>query len=185
MLVGNVVGYDTGRNLRVVATAMIPLPVTPRVYASLRCDTLEAMTLEDPIEYSSQLEEFARRFKPPISWQTVDAVRKSVTESDDEVAISVVLPKKTAVKVLNLIDLNRTSDAIIVPAQSEFSVADAAVILRKPKDEIEGLISCGEIPAIKRGLTWTIKPQDVVNYLDEKKTKRQAAARHLALMTAP
>jgi len=143
------------------------------------------MSLADPIEYESQLKAFAGKFKAPIPWETVEAVRSAVEESNDEVTISVTLPKKTATKVLALIDIERTKDAVVIPAQSTFTLADAAAILRMPKDDVESLIIAGDIPAKKSHLSWKIKAKDIVHYLESQKEQRRDAARRLALMTAP
>jgi len=140
----------------------------------------EAMSLADPILYESQIEGFSASFKAPIPWQTAESIRSAIEGKGDNVKVSVTLPKATAEKVLALVNLERTGGALVVPAASVFTVADAAVILRIPKDELITLIEIGRVPAQKYRGSWVIRAEDIVEYIGETKSKQLEAMRRLA-----
>jgi len=143
------------------------------------------MSLADPIIYQAAIKEFAQNFKSPVPWETIESIRSAIQSSEGDVSLSITLPKEIAEKVLTLVSLERIANAIVVPAQKAFSLHEAAVILKMPKDNLESLIEEGEIPATRSRMSWRIAAQDIVDYLDRRKSAQMAAARRLALMTAP
>ena len=63
--------------------------------------------------------------------------------------ITLSLPRKSAEKVLALLDAERTTGAVVIPVKEVFTTTEAATMLGRSRPTLMKLIEAGEIDHVK------------------------------------
>lgn len=81
--------------------------------------------------------------------QAVQALRLALAGSSDPVDVTLLLPRKTADKVLALLEAENTLGAVVVPVREQFTTTEAAKLLGISRPTLMKLIEAGEIDSVK------------------------------------
>jgi excisionase family DNA binding protein len=110
----------------------------------------------------------------------VEILRAALEQSIDSVKVTLSLPRKIAEKVLALLDAERTTGAVVVPAKELFTTTEAATMLGLSRPTLMKLITSGEIAHVKVGTHHRIPAQAILEFQRARKTRREEAAEALA-----
>ncbi len=110
----------------------------------------------------------------------VEVLRAALEQSTDSVKVTLSLPRKIAEKVLALLDAERTTGAVAVPAKELFTTTEAATMLGLSRPTLMKLITSGEIAHVKVGTHHRIPAQAILEFQRARKTRREEAAEALA-----
>ena len=110
----------------------------------------------------------------------VQALRAALESSRGSVNVTLSLPRKSAEKVLALLDAERTSGAVVVPIKEVFTTTEAATMLGLSRPTLMKLVESGEIDHIKVGTHHRIPAQAILDFQRARKARRDKAAEALA-----
>ena len=79
----------------------------------------------------------------------VRALRAALEGARDTVSVTLELPRKSAEKVLALLDAERTTGAVVVPIKELFTTTEAATMLGLSRPTLMKLVESGEIEHVK------------------------------------
>lgn len=107
----------------------------------------------------------------------VQTLRAALDSSPDDVKVTLSLPRKSAEKVLALLDAERTTGAVVIPIKEVFTTTEAATMLGLSRPTLMKLIEAGEIDHVKVGTHHRIPAEAI---LDFQRARRDKAAEALA-----
>lgn len=110
----------------------------------------------------------------------VQALRTALASSLDSVRVTLSLPRKSAEKVLALLDAERTTGAVVVPIKELFTTTEAATMLGLSRASLMKLVDSGEIDHVKVGTHHRIPAQAILDFQRARKARREKAAEALA-----
>lgn len=110
----------------------------------------------------------------------VQALRTALASSLDNVRVTLTLPRKSAEKVLALLDAERTTGAVVVPIKELFTTTEAATMLGLSRATLMKLVDSGEIDHVKVGTHHRIPAQAIPDFQRARKARREKAAEALA-----
>jgi excisionase family DNA binding protein len=111
----------------------------------------------------------------------VQVLRAALANSrDDEVRVTLNLPRGSAEKILALLDAERTTGAVVVPVKEMFTTTEAATMLGLSRPTLMKLVESGEIDHVKVGTHHRISAQAILNFHGARKARREQAAEALA-----
>ena len=110
----------------------------------------------------------------------VQALRTALASSLDNVRVTLSLPRKSAEKVLALLDAERTTGAVVVPIKELFTTTEAATMLGLSRATLMKLVDSGEIDHVKVGTHHRIPAQAILDFQRARKARREKAAEALA-----
>ncbi len=110
----------------------------------------------------------------------VQALRAALASSLDNVRVTLSLPRKSAEKVLALLDAERTTGAVVVPIKELFTTTEAATMLGLSRATLMKLVDSGEIDHVKVGTHHRIPAQAILDFQRARKARREKAAEALA-----
>lgn len=110
----------------------------------------------------------------------VQALRAALKSSGDDVNVTLSLPRKSAEKVLALLDAERTTGAVVVPIKELFTTTEAATMLGLSRPTLMKLIESGEIDHVKAGTHHRIPAQAILAFQRARQARREKAAEALA-----
>jgi excisionase family DNA binding protein len=110
----------------------------------------------------------------------VKALRAALEQSLDSVNVTLSLPRKSAEKVLALLDAERTTGAVVVPAKELFTTTEAATMLGLSRPTLMKLIASGEIAHVKVGTHHRVPAQAILEFQRARRVRREKAAQALA-----
>lgn len=110
----------------------------------------------------------------------VQALRTALASSLDSVRVTLNLPRKSAEKVLALLDAERTTGAVVVPIKELFTTTEAATMLGLSRASLMKLVDSGEIDHVKVGTHHRIPAQAILDFQRARKARREKAADALA-----
>lgn len=117
---------------------------------------------------------------PEMLSDDVEALRTALDQSRGSVEVTLSLPRKSAEKVLALLDLERTTGAIVLPVREQFTTTEAATMLGLSRPALMKLIASGEIAHVKVGTHHRIPARAILEFQRARKARREKAARALA-----
>ena len=113
--------------------------------------------------------------------EDVQALRAALANSrDNEVSVTLSLPRKSAEKVLALLDAERTTGAVVVPIKELFTTTEAAAMLGLSRPTLMKLVESGEIDHVKVGTHHRIPAHAILDFQRTRRTRRAKAAEVLA-----
>lgn len=110
----------------------------------------------------------------------VEVLRAALARPVDSVNVALSLPRKSAEKVLALLDAERTTGAVVVPAKELFTTTEAATMLGLSRPTLMKLIESGEIAHVKVGTHHRVPAQALLEFQRARRTRREKAAEALA-----
>lgn len=110
----------------------------------------------------------------------VQTLRAALDSSSEEVKVTLSLPRKSAEKVLALLDAERTTGAIVIPLKDVLTTTEAAALLGVSRPTLMKLIDAGEIDHVKVGTHHRIPVQAILDFQRERRARREKAAEALA-----
>lgn len=110
----------------------------------------------------------------------VETLRAALHDSTEDVRVTLSLPRKSAEKVLALLDAERTSGAIVVPIKEVFTTTEAATMLGLSRPTLMKLIESGDIDHVKVGTHHRIPAQALLAFQQARHARREKAAEALA-----
>jgi excisionase family DNA binding protein len=110
----------------------------------------------------------------------VEVLRTALNQAADSVSVTLSLPRKIAEKVLALLDAERTTGAVVVPAKELFTTTEAATMLGLSRPTLMKLIESGEISHVKVGTHHRIPAQAILEFQRARSARRGEAAQALA-----
>lgn len=110
----------------------------------------------------------------------VRALRVALDQPTDSVTVSLSLPRKSAVKVLSLLDAERTTGAIVVPIKELFTTTEAAMMLGLSRPTLMKLIDSGEVGHVKVGTHHRVPAESLLAFQQARRARQEKAAEALA-----
>lgn len=77
--------------------------------------------------------------------EEVERLRLELAGDDPEIEVTLRLPRKSAEKVLALLDAEQSVGAVVIPAREEFTTTEAARILGMSRPTLMRLISADRV----------------------------------------
>ena len=112
--------------------------------------------------------------------EDVQALRAALDGSTDDVRVTLSLPRKSAEKVLALLDAERTTGAVVIPIKEVFTTTEAATMLGLSRPTLMKLIEAGEVDHVKVGTHHRIPAQAILDFQRARQARREQAAEALA-----
>jgi excisionase family DNA binding protein len=110
----------------------------------------------------------------------VQALRDALSSARDSVSVTLRLPRKSAEKVLALLDAERTTGAVVVPVKELFTTTEAATMLGLSRPTLMKLIDSGELDHVKVGTHHRIPARAILDFQRARRVRREKAAEALA-----
>lgn len=110
----------------------------------------------------------------------VQALRDALASTRDSVSVTLRLPRKSAEKVLALLDAERTTGAVVVPVKELFTTTEAATMLGLSRPTLMKLIDSGELDHVKVGTHHRIPARAILDFQRARRVRREKAAEALA-----
>jgi excisionase family DNA binding protein len=110
----------------------------------------------------------------------VQALRAALEGARDNVSVTLELPRKSAEKVLALLDAERTTGAVVVPIKELFTTTETATMLGLSRPTLMKLVESGEIDHVKVGTHHRIPAEAILALQRARRARRDKAAEALA-----
>ncbi len=110
----------------------------------------------------------------------VQALRDALASARDSVSVTLRLPRKSAEKVLALLDAELTTGAVVVPVKELFTTTEAATMLGLSRPTLMKLIDSGELDHVKVGTHHRIPARAILDFQRARRVRREKAAEALA-----
>lgn len=110
----------------------------------------------------------------------VQTLRAALDNSTEDVTVTLSLPRKSAEKVLALLDAERTTGAVVIPIKEVFTTTEAATMLGLSRPTLMKLIDSGEIDHVKVGTHHRIPAEGILDFQRTRQARRDKAAEALA-----
>ena len=110
----------------------------------------------------------------------LQTLRAALDNASDDVRVTLNLPRKSAEKVLALLDAERTTGAVVIPIKEAFTTTEAASMLGLSRPTLMKLIEADEIDHVKVGTHHRIPVQAIVDFQRMRRARREKAAEALA-----
>nr|WP_300148210.1 helix-turn-helix domain-containing protein [Propionicimonas sp.] len=112
--------------------------------------------------------------------EDVETLRAALASPGASVSVTLELPRKSAEKVLALLDAERTTGAVVVPIRELFTTTEAAAMLGVSRPSLMKLIASGAIDQVMVGTHHRIPAQAILAFQRSRRARRDQAARALA-----
>lgn len=110
----------------------------------------------------------------------VQALRVALEGTRDNVSVTLSLPRRSAEKVLALLDAERTTGAVVVPTKELFTTTEAATMLGLSRPTLMKHVTAGEIDHVKVGTHHRIPARAILEFQRTRRVRREEAAEALA-----
>ncbi|MEQ6902028.1 helix-turn-helix domain-containing protein [Nocardioides sp. YIM 152588] len=108
----------------------------------------------------------------------IQALRDALEASPGEVTVTLNLTRKTAEKVLDLLEAEHSTGAVVVPVKDLFTSTEAATMLGMSRPTLMKLVDAGDVEYVRVGSHRRIPMRAIVKY------QRQRQADHEASLAA-
>lgn len=112
--------------------------------------------------------------------EDVQVLRAALEGSSDTVSVVLKLPRRSAEKVLALLDAERATGAVVVPIKELFTTTEAATMLGLSRPTLMKLVESGEIDHVKVGTHHRIPAEAILEFQRARKARRDRTAEALA-----
>ena len=79
----------------------------------------------------------------------IEVLRVALDDSSDWVVVTLTLQRETAAKVLELLEAEGATGAVVVPVREQFTTTEAAKMLGISRTTLMKMIDAGEIDSVK------------------------------------
>lgn len=108
--------------------------------------------------------------------EAVEVVRAGLARSDEPVEVTLSLSRKTAEKLLELLEAEGHSGAVVVPVKEQFTTTEAAKMLGISRPTLMKLINAGDINSVKVASHHRIPASAIRDYEHASGAGRERAA---------
>ncbi|WP_022873412.1 helix-turn-helix domain-containing protein [Nesterenkonia alba] len=91
-------------------------------------------------------------------------LRQTLEREEDEVTVTMTLPRSAAVKVLDFLEAEASTGATVVPARWVFTTTEAAQVLGMSRSKLMLLIKDGEIESHMVGSHHRVTAEAIAEY---------------------
>lgn len=113
---------------------------------------------------------------PEILLDDIEALRDAFDAVPDEVTVTLSLTRKGAEKVLELLETERSTEAVVVPVNDLFTTTEAAPVLGMSRPTLMKLVDAGALGHVRVGTHHRIPMRSVVEYQRRRQQESEETA---------
>ena len=106
----------------------------------------------------------------------VQALRDALEASPEEVTVTLNLTRKSAEKVLELLEAEHSTGAVVVPVKDLFTSTEAATMLGISRTTLMKLIEAGTVEHVRVGTHRRIPMRAIVKYQRQRQAEHEETA---------
>lgn len=107
--------------------------------------------------------------------EAAEALRDALASPGEEIEVTLALPRRTAEKILTLLQVEGMSGAVVVPVRDLYSTTEAASMLGVSRPTLMKLIESGELESEMVGTHHRIPAEGIVAYQRARQLGRDRA----------
>lgn len=112
---------------------------------------------------------------PEILPDDVQALRDALDASPDEVTVTLNLTRRSAEKVLELLEAEHSTGAVVIPVKDLFTSTEAATLLGMSRPTLMKLVDAGTVEHVRVGSHRRIPMRAIVKYQRERRQEHDEA----------
>lgn len=105
----------------------------------------------------------------------IAALRDALESSPDEVTVTLSLSRRSAEKVLELLEAEHSTGALVVPLKDLFTSTEAATMLGMSRPTLMKLVDAGEVEHVRVGSHRRVPLRAIVKAQRQRATERNEA----------
>lgn len=113
---------------------------------------------------------------PNILPDDIQALRDALEASPDEVTVTLSLTRRSAEKVLELLEAEHSTGAVIVPVKDLFTTTEAAMMLGMSRPTLMKLVDAGAVDHVRVGSHHRIPMRAIVDYQRKRQLDHEETA---------
>ncbi|WP_404436701.1 helix-turn-helix domain-containing protein [Microbacterium aerolatum] len=113
---------------------------------------------------------------PEILPDEIQALRDALEASPEEVTVTLNLTRRSAEKVLELLEAEHSTGAVVVPVKDLFTSTEAATMLGMSRPTLMKLVDAGTVEHVRVGTHRRIPMRSIVKYQRERQLEHEEAA---------
>lgn len=113
---------------------------------------------------------------PEILPDDVQALRDALDQSPEDVTVTLSLTRRSAEKVLELLEAEHSTGAVVVPVKDLFTSTEAASMLGMSRPTLMKLVDAGTIKHVRVGTHRRIPMRAIVEYQRQRQVERKDTA---------
>lgn len=106
----------------------------------------------------------------------IQALRDALDATPDDVTVTLNLRRKSAEKVLELLEAEQSTGAVVLPVKDLFTSTEAALMLGMSRPTLMKLVDAGAVEHIRVGSHRRIPMRAIAKYQRERQAEHQEAA---------
>lgn len=110
---------------------------------------------------------------PEILPDDVQALRDALEASPEEVTVTLSLSRKSAEKVLELLEAEHSTGAVVVPVKDLFTSTEAATMLGMSRPTLMKLVDAGAVEHVRVGTHRRIPMRAIVEYQRQRQLEHE------------
>lgn len=132
------------------------------------CSSVQLFQLGDPCQLEVTL--------PEILPDDVQALRHALDASSEDVTVTLSLTRRSAEKVLELLEAEHSTGAVVIPVKDLFTSTEAAAMLGMSRPTLMKLVDAGIIDHVRVGTHHRISMRAIVDYQRRRKVQQEERA---------
>lgn len=112
---------------------------------------------------------------PDILPDDIQAMRDALDASPDEVTVTLNLTRRSAEKVLELLEAEHSTGAVVIPAKDLFTSTEAATMLGMSRPTLMKLVDAGTVEYVRVGSHRRIPMRAIAKYQRERQVEHEEA----------
>lgn len=113
---------------------------------------------------------------PEILPDDIQALRDALEASPEEVTVTLKLTRRSAEKVLELLEAEHSTGAVVVPVKDLFTSTEAATMLGMSRPTLMKLVDAGTVEHVRVGTHRRIPMRSIATYQRERQLEHEEAA---------
>lgn len=113
---------------------------------------------------------------PEILPDDIQELRDALDASPDEVTVTLNLTRRSAEKVLELLEAEHSTGAVVVPVKDLFTSTEAATMLGMSRPTLMKLVDAGTVEHVRVGTHRRIPMRSIAKYQRERQLEHDEAA---------
>lgn len=109
----------------------------------------------------------------------IQALRDALEASQDDVKVTLNLTRRNAKKVLELLEAEHSTGAVVLPVKDLFTSTEAASMLGMSRPTLMKLVDAGTVEHIRVGSHRRVPMRAIAKYQRERQTEHEEAAEAL------
>ena len=113
---------------------------------------------------------------PEILPDDVQALRDALDASPEDVTVTLSLTRRSAEKVLELLEAEHSTGAVVIPVKDLFTSTEAAAMLGMSRPSLMKLLDAGIIDHVRVGTHHRIPMRAIVRYQRQRRSQHEETA---------